>query len=316
MLAPIVQNIDCKQHRWDPPTNTTYLIPITKGILSTMADSQKILVELEALQKSKPLKIIELYDTIRPNESTTDGKRNSDASDLSTNETSTPASLQAELGHYKELFSKLRFSYVEQVTKEKFLRAISDNPPLFVEHQENMELEAQLAQEKAALKAQKAEVADLISELETKGRELATRYDSVRLKNAQLSSLPSEIDSLEASIENLRAAQAPSSDNPSLNLPLPETQALLAKREHELSALESQIQMLEASMPRKTKELERLEREFEPLQTQKKGVVAAAKEARRRRDEGEAGMGDDLEDRGRWLRAVEKGLSDMLESKA
>ena len=38
-----------------------------------------------------------------------------------------------------------------------------------MEHQENVELEATLAESKAALKAQKNEVAELVAELEQKG---------------------------------------------------------------------------------------------------------------------------------------------------
>ncbi len=49
--------------------------------------------------------------------------RTSDAS-ISSLDNLTPASLEADLEHYRELFAKLRFSYVEQVTKEKFIRAI------------------------------------------------------------------------------------------------------------------------------------------------------------------------------------------------
>jgi hypothetical protein len=75
----------------------------------------------------------------------------------------------------QELFSKLRFSYLEQVTKEKFLRAIVGDPPLIVEHQENVDLEEQLLAEKANLKAQKVEVDELIKELEERGRKLAQR---------------------------------------------------------------------------------------------------------------------------------------------
>lgn len=75
----------------------------------------------------------------------------------------------------KELFTKLRFSYVEQVTKEKFLRAIVSDDPAVVEPAENAELEALLAEQKAALKAQKAEVAGLIAEIERRGRELSQR---------------------------------------------------------------------------------------------------------------------------------------------
>ena len=75
----------------------------------------------------------------------------------------------------QELFSKLRFSYLEQVTKEKFLRAIVGDPPLIVEHQENIELESQLLEVKAVLKAQKADVAALVEELEARGRDLSRR---------------------------------------------------------------------------------------------------------------------------------------------
>ncbi|OCL06699.1 hypothetical protein AOQ84DRAFT_342949 [Glonium stellatum] len=129
------------------------------------------------LQKSPQLKIIELSDSIRPKDAQGAQKRSSGVSDVSADafENATPASLEADLIHYKELFSKLRFSYVEQVTKEKFLRAITDNPPLFVEQSENTKLEAQLAEAKAALKTQKAEVAALIAQLEARGRELSQR---------------------------------------------------------------------------------------------------------------------------------------------
>ncbi len=71
----------------------------------------------------------------------------------------------------------MRFSYLEQVTKEKFLRAIVGDPPLIVEHQENVEVEAQLAEVKASLKAQKIEVADMVTELERSGRDLTRRMN-------------------------------------------------------------------------------------------------------------------------------------------
>jgi len=69
----------------------------------------------------------------------------------------------------------LRFSYLEQVTKEKFLRAIVGDPPLIVDHQENIELESQLAEVKAVLKTQKEYVAQMVKELEERGRVLSRR---------------------------------------------------------------------------------------------------------------------------------------------
>ena len=49
------------------------------------------------------------------------------------------------------------------------------DPPLIVEHQDNVELEAQLAEVKTSLKQQKEEVAKMAVELDRKGRELASR---------------------------------------------------------------------------------------------------------------------------------------------
>lgn len=69
----------------------------------------------------------------------------------------------------------MRFSYVEQVTKEKFLRAIVGDPPQIVEPQENVELESQLAEVKSVLKEQKEHVAKMVNELEEKSRELTRR---------------------------------------------------------------------------------------------------------------------------------------------
>lgn len=55
------------------------------------------------------------------------------------------------------------------------MRAIVGDPPLVVEHQENVELERQLVDVKADLKARKEEVKILVEELERTGRELSKR---------------------------------------------------------------------------------------------------------------------------------------------
>ncbi|KAF2751871.1 hypothetical protein M011DRAFT_393763 [Sporormia fimetaria CBS 119925] len=271
---------------------------------------------LQTLRHSEPLKLITLAETLSPKDipqPDQSGKRTSAVSeDSEPNGDTNPSALEADLLHYKELFSKLRFSYVEQVTKEKFLRSITDNPPRIVESPENDAKEKEILALKASLKERKLEVADLLAQLEEKGRQLSIRYDGVQLRTAQLEELPQQIQVLEETIERLRQEQAPPSENPELALPLAETAVLLEKREAELAALNAQIAKLQAAMPGRTRELEKLERELKPLETQKQGTVAAAKEARRRRDEG-GGIGDKLEERGRWLRASEQALKDMLE---
>ncbi|KAL0261551.1 hypothetical protein SLS55_002981 [Diplodia seriata] len=276
------------------------------------ADHTEAIERLKSLQSTQEIKIIELSDEIRPQPAKNGDKRNSAASEMSADD-ATPASLQADLIHYKELFSKLRFSYVEQVTKEKYLTAITADPPQIHDQSENSALEAQLVEVKASLKAQKVEAAEMLAELERRGRDLSKRYESIQLRTAQLDTLPTEIANLETTIAELRETQAPHPTNPSLSLPLPETLSVLAAREAELAALDKQLASLESTVPRRTRELERLETELHPLEEKKRNTVQAAKEAQRRREAGEAGMGDDLEQRGRWLTAVEQGLKGMLE---
>jgi hypothetical protein len=124
---------------------------------------------LEQLQQPTELYILNISQPILNPEAP--AKRSSNASD----QERTPSALQADLEHYRELFSKLRFSYVEQVTKERFLRAVTAEQPEFVDGDENRELGEKLAADKVALKARKEEVRGIIGDLEEQGRVLARR---------------------------------------------------------------------------------------------------------------------------------------------
>ena len=221
------------------------------------------------------------------------------------------------------------------MTKEKFLRAIVGDPPQVVEHQENVELEAQLVAVKAELKAQKEEVAGMVAELEQRGRLLAERtagiqgplvreradrsfpgYEVISLQKTQLSELPTQIAVLEDSITTLQAEQVPSSTDPTLSLPLGPTLELVAAKQAELDELNRQLKTLQQALPRKTRELERAEGELRPLEVQSAAALAAARQARQRKEDGDRGIGDALELKGRWYRGVEAGLRDALDIRA
>jgi len=271
---------------------------------------EEVLQSLSESQSSHELSIIKLSEPASGALQQDQDQRTSDVSQAAF-DTPSPASLEADLAHYKELFSKLRFSYLEQVTKEKFIRAIVGDPPLVVEHQENIELEERLAVSKAALKAQKTEVEELVAELESKGRELCRKYESIQLQTAELRQLPEKIAGLQASIDELRVAQQPGPD-PSLSLPLEKTLALVDERERERVELNRQLEQLRGMVPRKMKELEWLNAELQPLEVKRLGSTASARDAKRRKEEALGGVGDDLEERGRWWRGVESGLKGML----
>lgn len=136
-------------------------------------DPTAALQELGAPQELTILSIAE--PILSQATSNSSNKRSSNASSNDGSGLVTANSLEVELVHYQELFSKLRFSYVEQVTKEKFLTAITSEQPDFVQPEENAELERLLVEQKAALKLQKDEVKGMKEDLETQGRQLALR---------------------------------------------------------------------------------------------------------------------------------------------
>lgn len=146
-------------------------------------------------------------------------------------------------------------------------------------------------------------------------RLIATGYEKIQLQTTQLSELPESIANLEDTIEALRekaqASQATMSGDSSQTLPLADTLSLLSEREAELESLDRQLASIGAALPRKTREAEAVEREIAGLERKRNEVVAQAKEAQRRRQEGES---DGLEEMGRWYRGVENSLNSLVGS--
>ena len=130
--------------------------------------------------------------------------------------------------------------------------------------------------------------------------------------SSQLETLPSEIYRLEECIAALHNQQQEDAAQSALSLPLPATLDLLSQSETECEELDRQIRKLQNALPKKTRELERLESGLKPLQAQKTAAILSAKEAMRRKEQGEGGMGDDLEMKGRWFGSASRCLEDVL----
>ena len=290
---------------------------------SMPADDQrvaKVLRDLRTSSANHDLTILKLSEPIssalQSSSADASGVRTSDISTNSALASSqsqqpTPSSLEADLAHYQELFAKLRFSYVEQVTKEKFIRAIVGDPPLIVTPQDNADLEASNTEAKAALKALKTSVASLVDNLASRGRDLAARHERVRTETALLSELPARVEAAEKAVGQLRRDQQDQNQGGELSLPLAKTLALVEKRASELRDLDRQLEQLASKVPRKRKEGERLQAELAMLEPRRAHSAAAAREAKRRKED--AAEDDDLETRGRWERASEMVLRQVLE---
>lgn len=271
---------------------------------------QTILSDLQ----SHPLSIIRLSESISSNPPPT---RTSDISALSNNtnnhnnEDPSTTSLTADLSHYRDLFSKLRFSYLEQVTKEKFLRAIVGDPPLIVDAAENISLETQLADIKTVLKLQKTNVGALVEELGVKGRELAGRYEVLRAQGEVLGRLPREMAALEEEVKGLRAGNEVLVGRLGGIVGVEGVREAVRGLEKEREEVERRAIRLRREIPGRAREVERLEGEIKGLEGERERAVEGAREAVRRRERGGV-VGDELEMRGRWLSGCEEGLRGLL----
>ena len=203
------------------------------------------------------------------------------------------------------------------MTKEKFLRAIVGSPPQIVETAENTLLESHLATIKPVLCAQKEAVANIISELDERGRDLSRRHETIELQTTLLSTLPEQISNLNAALEQLRKQNRTASggpgeedERPEMNLGLLATREVIEERRARGVELEGRLRALRQGLPRQSRMLEQEERELGRLEGEREGVVREAREAVERRREG--GALDEMEIRGRWLTGVKTGLDAML----
>ena len=243
----------------------------------------------------------------------------------------TPASLEADLTHYRDLFTKLRFSYTSQVTKEKFLRTlVSENP--FSNHYSsstNAALESSLAELKTTLQTQKAFVNELTTRLEDQARALSKRQVAVEERTEELTRIPEKIDQLQEEIQTLRLemrdllgdgdlgeTQGVTADDrkrrPELFLGLEATVGLVEQREEQIHELDQQMQEVVALRARKEKELKKLQDELSNAEEVKDQAIRAASEARKREEEGKSGVDDEVEQQGRWLSGVETTMRGLL----
>jgi chromosome segregation ATPase len=200
-------------------------------------------------------------------------------------------------------------------------------------------LEATLAEAKQQLQQRKEDVRLMVEEMEKTGRDLARSefymplyvenmedlkhadfyegYKNVQIETTKLSKLPEEIAQLEQTITSLKqsqvayaAASDPHNTSSSQNLSLPATLKLLAEREAELAAIDRQMASLQNTLPRKTREAEAMERELGVLERRKSDAIGQAREAERKKLEGES---DGLEEMGRWYRGAEATLKKLID---
>lgn len=221
---------------------------------------------------------------------------------------SRPQLIDRDIDFQRENFHNLKLAYLEQETKEKFVRAVVSDPPLVVEQADIAALESENAAKKHRLQDQKRVCAELQTELEAQSRAVCAEWDelagqgkteeSARLVE-EMRAMEAELAQLEAQHEALRVPDT--AENESLDadllLPLDGMRSLAADydsrartlREARLSELDAAVSQRQADLARETQAVAELEAEHARVQqAARETVELRERELRRGLEEREA----------------------------
>ncbi|KAH6599189.1 hypothetical protein BASA50_003217 [Batrachochytrium salamandrivorans] len=112
-----------------------------------------------------------------------------------------PQNTCAEKNFHKELFSKLKFNYLEQAAKESFLTRILQISPEFVSAQALQDLERNVKESKETLKVQKTNFEAQKSEIYELIESTCTAHEQVTLQQKQAVELAEQIVASEAAYQ-------------------------------------------------------------------------------------------------------------------
>ena len=181
-----------------------------------------------------------------------------------------------------------------------------------------MELETDVLEMKRRLKEKKVEGDEMVEALRAEAEVLVQRWEGVRdsvervgvLEDGvgegqeRVEGLRREVDEMES--EGMELDEGFEQQGSSMKMGLQDTLALIEKRQQEMREMEQRIQGSQREIPGKIRECEIVERDLEALEKRKNAAAAEAREARRRKEQGEKGGRDEVEERGRWYRSQEQ----------
>lgn len=186
-----------------------------------------------------------------------------------------PVAVESDLKYFKELFSKLKFSYIEQETKEQYLRAILDDPILVVEHKDNLELEKKNAELKSLLKNKKESVEAICQDLEQTISKICNEYEVMIQQAFEADHMLKEIEKMEAEIEKLKDNEQSTEQK----LPLKDSLSFLSSQTEKSIKLKKDIKQYQTIYKNKEKQLEEMTDEIKKCENERQSYKTFAEEA-------------------------------------
>ncbi|CUM68531.1 uncharacterized protein PRCAT00006257001 [Priceomyces carsonii] len=120
-----------------------------------------------------------------------------------------PLLVNEEFKYQKEVFSKLKFQYLEQETRDKFLRKISESNDEDISREDVDGMEGETMEKKRELKDLKSQLNNRISDLQATSEEVVKLYDDLNIKIRHTRDKVGEAEHLESQINDLLKSQAP-----------------------------------------------------------------------------------------------------------
>ncbi|KAG0349265.1 hypothetical protein BG004_000045 [Podila humilis] len=115
--------------------------------------------------------------------------------------------MQGDLEYYKDLFEKYTFSYIEQYTKEKFLRELMEDPPPEITLASNKELEAKNFANKKLLEEKSLIIDKLNRELEATIKTVCKEHQQLEKDVVGVTKMLREMQDMEVEIAALKSVE-------------------------------------------------------------------------------------------------------------
>ncbi|KAI9280570.1 hypothetical protein BC943DRAFT_330677 [Umbelopsis sp. AD052] len=185
-----------------------------------------------------------------------------------------PKSFSMVLDFYKEHFAKLKFNYLEQETKDRFLKSLLKDPSLVIEQADNWELDRQNREEKHKLKDGKLETITLQREITTVGKTLHDAITDLKHKVEKTESVFTEINEMEAELTKM----SEEADKHS-KLTVEEAKSIIDQQSDDFHNISNEMEKRRDTISELSWKIENLEHEIEQLEAQKYTAEAYAADA-------------------------------------
>jgi hypothetical protein len=200
-----------------------------------------------------------------------------------------PLHFDRDIQRYEAQFETRKATYLEQETKERFLRAIINDPPFFVEEWDMKDVEQSTRTKKHHLKEEKTKSRQLLAELDVRTRQICQDYETGEDLENQAVHLDEEILQMEQELAALESQyqqlSLPVHFDRELNGSIQELIDLEAKYSVQVSQLRGDLADIDSAL-REVEEVQtQLETEVDQLKVQNETTRASTEQIVRLRQE-------------------------------